>query len=41
VRVKAGRYLAPTKPGYSAEMRPDSLNVYGFPDGAAWRVIAK
>jgi L-fuconate dehydratase len=41
VRVKAGRYLAPTRPGYSAEMRPDSLHVYGFPDGAAWRAIAK
>jgi L-fuconate dehydratase len=40
-RVKGGRYLAPTKPGYSAEMRPESLNVYGFPDGAAWRAIAK
>jgi L-fuconate dehydratase len=41
VRVMGGRYLAPAMPGYSAEMRPDSLNVYGFPDGAAWRAIAK
>ncbi len=41
VRVKGGRYLVPTKPGYSAEMRPESLNVYGFPDGAEWRAIAK
>jgi L-fuconate dehydratase len=41
VRVKAGRYLAPSKPGYSAEMRPESLNAFGFPDGAAWRAIAK
>jgi L-fuconate dehydratase len=41
VRVKGGRYLAPTKPGYSAEMRADSLNVYGFPDGQAWQAVAK
>ena len=41
VRVVGGRYQAPARPGYSAEMRTDSLGVYGFPDGAAWRAIAK
>jgi L-fuconate dehydratase len=41
VRVRSGRYLAPTRPGYSAEMRAESLHVYGFPDGAAWRALAK
>ena len=41
VRVVGGRYQAPARPGYSAEMRTDSLAVYGFPDGAAWRAIAK
>ena len=41
VRIRTGRYLAPLKPGYSAEMRPDSLNAYGFPDGAAWQMNAK
>src|SRR5216683_2771966 len=41
VRVSGGRYLPPTQPGYSAEMRPESLTVYGFPDGAAWRAMAK
>jgi L-fuconate dehydratase len=41
VRVRDGRYMAPTLPGYSAEMRSESLTVYGFPDGAAWRAVAK
>jgi len=41
VRVVGGRYQAPALPGYSAEMRTDSLAVYGFPDGAAWRAAAK
>ena len=41
VRVRDGRYTAPTLPGYSAEMRSESLSVYGFPDGAAWRAVAK
>jgi len=41
VRVVGGRYQAPARPGYSAEMRTDALAVYGFPDGAAWRAIAK
>ena len=37
VRISGGRYLAPSKPGFSAEMRRASLERYGFPDGAAWR----
>ena len=41
VRVRDGRYVAPSLPGYSAEMRGESLAVYGFPDGAAWRAVAK
>jgi L-fuconate dehydratase len=41
VRVRDGRYVAPSLPGYSAEMRSESLTVYGFPDGAAWRAAAK
>jgi L-fuconate dehydratase len=41
VRVVGGRYQAPARPGYSAEMRTDSLAVYGFPDGAAWRAMVK
>ncbi len=37
VRIRAGRYLAPQAPGFSAEMQPQSLQRYQFPTGAAWR----
>jgi L-fuconate dehydratase len=40
VRVRAGRYLAPTEPGFSARMLPGSLSRYAYPDGPAWRVPA-
>jgi L-fuconate dehydratase len=36
VRVEAGRYLAPTTPGYSIEIRPESLFEFAFPDGPGW-----
>ncbi len=36
VVVRDGRYLVPTGPGAGARMRPESLNAYTFPDGAAW-----
>jgi L-fuconate dehydratase len=36
-RVAGGRYLAPRSPGYSIQMRPESLSAYGFPDGPVWR----
>ena len=34
--VRDGRYVAPTLPGYSITMRPESLARYAFPDGEAW-----
>ena len=37
VVIRDGRYMLPTAPGYSAEMRPRSLTTYGFPGGDAWR----
>jgi L-fuconate dehydratase len=37
VVVRDGRYLAPTAPGYSIEMKPESRARYAFPDGPAWR----
>jgi L-fuconate dehydratase len=40
VRVAGGRYRAPSKPGYSAEMKPESLSTYEFPHGSAWEVQA-
>jgi L-fuconate dehydratase len=39
VRIRGGRYLAPLRPGFSAEMRPKSLVRFGFPDGPEWRSI--
>jgi L-fuconate dehydratase len=39
VRIRGGRYLAPATAGFSAEMRPESLERYLFPSGAAWRTM--
>src|SRR5215468_7069237 len=36
VRVVGGRYLAPTAPGYSIEIRSESLSEFAFPDGPGW-----
>ena len=36
VRVRGGRYLAPMDPGYSAEIKPGSLERFEYPDGGAW-----
>src|SRR5215472_2717950 len=36
-RVVSGRYQAPERPGYSIEMRPESLAAYAFPHGPVWR----
>jgi L-fuconate dehydratase len=32
-----GRYMPPTAPGYSIEMKPESLDEYEFPNGPVWR----
>jgi L-fuconate dehydratase len=37
VVIVRGRYAAPTAPGFSSAMRPESLAAYAFPDGAAWQ----
>jgi L-fuconate dehydratase len=36
VRVVRGRYLAPTAPGYSVEMLPDSVDEHEYPQGDVW-----
>jgi L-fuconate dehydratase len=38
VRVKGGRYLAPTAAGYSAEIKSGSLERFAYPGGDAWAV---
>ena len=37
VVIRDGRYIPPTVPGYNTEMKPESLDEFEFPDGAAWR----
>jgi L-fuconate dehydratase len=37
VRIRAGYYLAPEAPGFSAEMHSASIKEFSYPDGAAWR----
>jgi L-fuconate dehydratase len=34
--VVGGRYLAPTEPGFSAQLREETLSRYVFPDGPVW-----
>jgi len=36
VRVVNGRYQAPSLPGYSAEMKPESVRDYSYPAGPVW-----
>jgi L-fuconate dehydratase len=36
VSVVNGRYRAPLRPGYSAEMKPESVVAYSYPDGPMW-----
>ncbi|MCA1217161.1 enolase C-terminal domain-like protein [Streptomyces sp. 8L] len=37
VRIVSGNYAAPTAPGFSARMLPESIAAYSFPEGPVWR----
>ncbi len=37
VEVRNGNYVAPLQPGYSIEMKPESIKQYEFPGGAVWK----
>jgi L-fuconate dehydratase len=37
VTMKNGRYMPPLEPGYSIEMKIESLDFYEFPSGMAWK----
>jgi L-fuconate dehydratase len=37
VVIRQGRYMPPTTPGYSAQMRSETLVEYRFPDGVQWQ----
>lgn len=39
VIMNGARYMPPSSPGYSIEMKSESLDYFEFPDGAAWRKI--
>ena len=38
VTIRRGRYMPPTRPGYSITIKPDSRTRYRFPDGDIWRM---
>ncbi|ACU73781.1 Mandelate racemase/muconate lactonizing protein [Catenulispora acidiphila DSM 44928] len=40
VRIRDGHYLAPTAPGLSAEMYPESVARHRYPDGPVWTGMA-
>ena len=37
VRIRRGHYLLPTEPGYSIQIREESLTRFAYPTGEAWR----
>jgi L-fuconate dehydratase len=40
VTIRYGHYMPPTRPGFSAEMHPQSIAGHTFPDGVVWRDLA-
>ncbi|WP_190821212.1 L-fuconate dehydratase [Saccharopolyspora pogona] len=40
VRLSGGNYLAPSRPGFSARLRPEAMVDYEYPDGTVWKSIA-
>jgi L-fuconate dehydratase len=40
VRIRNAHYVLPSRPGYSAEIYPETLAEYAFPDGKAWKEMA-
>ena len=40
VRIRNAHYVLPDKPGYSAEMYPQTLEDYRFPEGKIWKELA-
>ncbi|MEU4845661.1 enolase C-terminal domain-like protein [Streptomyces gilvosporeus] len=40
VRIEQGRYAVPTAPGFSAQMRRESIDAYRYPDGTFWAADA-
>jgi L-fuconate dehydratase len=41
VSIRRGRYLAPTRPGYSITIRAESRLAHRYPDGTVWSAAAR
>ena len=39
VEIRHGRYMPPTKPGYSITIKPESRKAYRYPDGIEWAAL--
>jgi L-fuconate dehydratase len=39
VTIHRGRYMPPTKPGYSITIKPESRKAYRYPDGIEWAAL--
>jgi len=39
--IRNARYVAPTAPGYSSEIKTESRAAYQYPNGPVWREVAK
>jgi L-fuconate dehydratase len=39
VVIRDARYMPPTAPGYSIEIKPESREAYRYPEGAAWSAL--
>jgi L-fuconate dehydratase len=37
IRIADGRYLAPDQPGFSVEIKPESIAAFSYPNGSEWR----
>ena len=37
VRIKNGAYIPPQMPGFSIQMKPDSIRMYEYPNGTYWQ----
>jgi L-fuconate dehydratase len=40
VRIRRGRYQLPQQPGYSTEIKSETIEQYRFPDGPVWKELA-
>lgn len=40
VKIERGCYMPPQKPGYSIEMKPESLRDYLYPTGSIWKNLS-